>query len=185
MSDHGFGSRVDGLIERAGRGLAARASRRGFLGRLGSLLLGGAGLPLLPVARARAQEARVPRPDESGLEGAVGDPKSCDYWRHCAIDGFLCSCCGGSQDACPPGTEMAMVTWIGTCRNPGDGKDYVISYNDCCGTSLCGRCLCNRNEGDLPVYVQPKSNDINWCVGGTSKAYHCSTARVIGLATES
>ena len=50
---------------------------------------------------------------------------------------------------CPPGTDMSPVTWIGTCHNPSDGKDYVISYNDCCGKSSCGRCFCNRNERDI------------------------------------
>ena len=53
---------------------------------------------------------------------------------------------------------MSRVTWIGTCRHPGDGKDYIISYNDCCGKSFCGRCQCNRNEGEKPVYVTPKNN---------------------------
>jgi methylamine dehydrogenase light chain len=64
-----------------------------------------------------------------------------------------------------------------------DGKDYIISYNDCCGKSSCGRCLCNRNEGDKPVYQPFQSNDINWCAGSSADiAYHCSTAVVLGLA---
>src|SRR4030042_602440 len=78
--------------------------------------------------------------------------------------GFL-ACCGGTHTSCPPGTEMSRVTWIGTCRHPVDGKDYIVSYNDCCGNSFCGRCMCNRNEGDRPVYIAGKSNDINWCMG--------------------
>jgi methylamine dehydrogenase light chain len=32
----------------------------------------------------------------SGLDQDPGDQASCDYWRYCAIDGFLCSCCGGT-----------------------------------------------------------------------------------------
>src|SRR5262249_50472826 len=139
---------IDRVVERSARGLARRTSRRGFLSRLGTMLVGGAALPLLPVARAAEEPARVPVPDDAKLSGDVGDPKSCQYWRHCAIDGFLCSCCGGSQSACPPGTEMSPITWIGTCRNPGDGKDYVISYNDCCGATLCMRCRCTRTEGE-------------------------------------
>ncbi len=86
---------------------------------------------------------------------------------------------------CPPGTDMSPVTWIGTCHNPGDGKDYVISYNDCCGKSSCGRCFCNRNEGDKPLYQPGQSNDYNWC-SGNGKAnipYHCSTARIVGTAS--
>src|SRR5439155_1574869 len=122
-------------------------------------------------------------PDDAALHGEVGDPKSCNYWRHCAIDGFLCACCGGSQNTCPPGTEMSPLTWIGTCRNPGDGKDYIISYNDCCGQSLCMRCRCTRTEGERPVYLTMKNNDLLWCFGTQSRAVNCSVAVVLGVAT--
>jgi methylamine dehydrogenase light chain len=171
---------LDSVAERSTRSLSRRTSRRSVLGSLGAMLLGASALPLLPVARgARAAEA-----SGNSKPADVNDPSSCDYWRHCAIDGFACSCCGGSQNACPPGTEMSLVTWVGTCHNPADGKHYAISYNDCCGKSACGRCFCNRNERDTPLYVPFQSNDYNWC-SGSSKAnipYHCSTARVVGEA---
>ena len=77
---------------------------------------------------------------------------------------------------------MSPVTWIGTCRNPGDGRDYLVSYNDCCGKGYCGRCFCNRNEGDRPIYYPHRSNDINWCAGASTNVYHCSTAIVLGVA---
>ena len=176
---------LDRLVERSARGVARRTSRRSFLTRLGTLLVGGAALPLLPVARGAEESARVPVPDDKLLTGDVGDPKSCHYWRHCAIDGFLCACCGGSPNACPPGTEMSPITWIGTCRNPGDGKDYVISYNDCCGATLCMRCRCQRTEGERPVYYTSKNNDLLWCFGTKSRAVHCSVAIVLGQATQS
>ena len=169
----------DQITERFSRGVARRTSRRGLLGLLGGSVVGAASIPLLPVARAagggQPQAADVPDP---------GDDTTCEYWRYCAIDGFLCTCCGGSINTCPPGTEMSPITWIGTCLNPADGKSYVISYNDCCGKVGCGNCLCNRNEGDRPMYNPPKSNDINWCLGTQSAIYNCSTAIVIGLAVE-
>ena len=170
---------LDSVAERSTRSLSRRTSRRSILGSLGTMLLGASVLPLLPVARgARAAEGNSANP------AGVNDPSSCEYWRHCAIDGFACSCCGGSQSACPPGTEMSLVTWVGTCHNPADGKDYAISYNDCCGKSPCGRCLCNRNERDTPLYVPFQSNDYNWCSGSskTNIPYHCSTARIVGEA---
>lgn len=177
---------IDELSESAVRGIARRTSRRGFIARLGSVLGGAAAIPLLPVARARASDGERPAaPDDAALSGSAGDPTSCDYWRHCAIDGYLCACCGGSATACPPGTVASPITWVGTCRNPADGMDYIISYNDCCGKSGCGRCYCNRNEGDKPVHNPPLSNDINWCAGSTGDiAYHCSLAVVLGVATE-
>jgi methylamine dehydrogenase light chain len=165
---------LDSLTENSTRQVAKRTSRRGFLGLLGGFLVGISALPLLPVARGKTAE----KPNSSQ------DPTSCDYWRHCAIDGYLCGCCGGSQNSCPPGTTQSAVTWVGTCHNPADGRDYVVSYNDCCGKSTCGRCLCNRNERDTPLYVPFESNDYNWC-SGSSEAnipYNCSTARIVGVA---
>jgi len=177
---------LDAISEGSTRALARRTSRRSLLAGLGALLLGAAAVPLLPVARGAAPAPAEPRPGAGKAAAGAdpGDPASCDYWRHCAIDGWLCSCCGGSQSMCPPGTDMSAVTWIGTCHNPGDGKDYVISYNDCCGKSPCGRCFCNRNERDTPLFQPGQSNDYNWC-SGNSKAnipYHCSTARIVGAA---
>jgi methylamine dehydrogenase light chain len=174
---------IDRWFGAMSREVARRSSRRGFLARVATVLVGGAAYPLLPVARAHAA-ARAPAPGEPDPSAPAGDPADCQYWRHCAIDGFLCGCCGGSQHACPPGTSQSPVTWIGTCRNPADGKDYIISYNDCCGKNLCGLCFCHRNEGDKPIYFPARSNDINWCFGTTSVVYNCSTAIVLGVATE-
>src|SRR5262249_61095853 len=126
---------IDRLVEQASRQLARRTSRRNVLARLGLALVGGSMMPLLPVARA-ADDGRPSVPDDAQLSGEAGDPKSCNYWRHCAIDGFLCSCCGGSQRACPPRTQMSPVTRIGTCRHPGDGEAYRISHNDRRGGAL-------------------------------------------------
>jgi len=133
----------------------ARTSRRSFLTRLGTALAG--------TRRCRSCRWRARRPNRARrcpttrrCTARWATRRAASYWRHCAIDGFLCSCCGGSQNACPPGTEMSPLTWIGTCRNPGDGKDYIISYNDCCGQSLCMRCRCTRTEGERPLYLTMK-----------------------------
>lgn len=106
---------LDLLFERSTRRVADTTSRRKLLSRLGSLMVVGAALPLLlPIDRtSKALAAEAPK------AGDPGDPTSCDYWRYCSIDGFLCSCCGGTVTACPPGAEVSQITWIGTCRNPG------------------------------------------------------------------
>ena len=171
-------TRLDWLAERMARRAARGLSRRSFFGRLGTVVTVSTVAPLLPVARVAA-EVR-PNPAQPGEKG---DPQSCDYWRYCAIDGFLCACCGGSASSCPPGTEASPITWVGTCLNPVDGKNYVISYNDCCGKAACGRCTCNRNEEDTPVYQPSTSNDLNWCLGTQAGVvYNCSTAVVLGAA---
>ncbi|MDI9348320.1 MAG: methylamine dehydrogenase light chain [Methylacidiphilales bacterium] len=169
---------LDKLFEKSSRSVAQKSSRRSMFKKIGTALVGGAMLPLLPVYRANAETEQPKAPQE------VGDPSTCEYWRYCAIDGFLCQCCGGTYNSCPPGTEMSTITWIGTCRNPVDGRNYIISYNDCCGKTQCATCLCQRDEGDRPIYRFDKSNDYNWCLGSTSTVYHCSTAVLIGLAIE-
>lgn len=174
----------DRMIETALRGVAKRSSRRGVLSGLGAAIFGVGALPLLPVARAAPPGGAGGVGATTGNPQDPGDPTSCDYWRYCAIDGFICSCCGGSPSTCPPGTEMAALTWIGTCTNPADGRKYVISYNDCCGVSSCGNCLCNRNEADRPMVRPQANNDTNWCVGSQSSIYNCSTAVIIGIATD-
>jgi len=182
--------RFDVLAERLSRRLAQRTSRRGFIGVLGGLLAGSATLPLLPIARG-AEAPPPPHPNDgqrapqnTGNPQDPGDPASCDYWRYCAIDGSLCTCCGGTVNACPPGSQMSPITWIGTCENPADQRHYIISYNDCCGGAACGRCPCHKNEGDRPVTRPSANNEITWCFGTQSQAYTCSTARILGVAIQ-
>lgn len=162
---------LDKTFEAVSRHTARMSSRRGVVAGVGAVLIGAGAFPLLPVSRVRGEE----------IENDPGDPKSCDYWRYCAIDGFLCSCCGGTHTSCPPGTVMSPITWVGTCLNPADNTHYIISYNDCCGKSGCGRCSCVRNEGDQPAYLPQASNNINWCAGSSADiVYNCSTAIIVG-----
>lgn len=175
---------LDSVTTGSIRFLAARTSRRSFLGRFGVMIAGMGALPLLPMARASAQTPFPPptaTPEVSGVDDIeeMGNPESCDYWRYCAFSGSLCSCCGGTMTSCPPGSETATIAWVGSCYNPTDGRNYLISYNDCCGKGSCG-CGCSRSEGDRPVYFPSKSNNILWCFGANSHAYHCTLALVIG-----
>ncbi|HEY3785365.1 MAG TPA: methylamine dehydrogenase light chain [Steroidobacteraceae bacterium] len=168
---------LDRVFESSARSLAKRTSRRSLLGSLGRILTGVALLPLLPIDRsARAQTAGgAAKPDSN-------NPQSCEYWRYCAIDGFLCSCCGGSSHSCPPGTQPSPITWIGTCHNPNDSRHYIVSYNDCCGKVSCGDCFCNRNENEKPMYRLSRNNDVNWCMANTEADYHCSVSVILGVA---
>ncbi len=186
--------RLDRLFEKSSRSLAQRTSRRGFLGLLGQALTGSLLLPLLPIDRVhRTAAAATPQPAGAAAAGgatkpghgaAIDDPHSCEYWKYCAIDGFLCSCCGGSSHSCPPGTAMSPITWIGTCHHPGDGRDYLVSYNDCCGKTSCGNCECNRNEREKPLYRLSRNNDVNWCMANSDSNYHCSVSVILGLAEQ-
>ena len=172
---------IDRFFEQSARRVAHSTSRRNALVKFGSWVVAGTALPLiLPVDRSGGNAHAA----EPGTPGDPGDPKSCDYWRYCSIDGFLCTCCGGTINACPPGTSPSEVTWVGTCHNPGDGRDYVIAYNDCCGKQACGQCGCNRNDSEQPLYRPFNNNDINWCLGAEEMNYNCTIATIRGVAGE-
>lgn len=169
---------VDRITTGSSRVLARHTSRRSFLGRTGAFMAGLAAFPMLPVYR----EVQAALPEHDSVVDEMGDPNSCEYWRYCAFSGAICGCCGGTATTCPPGSEVASVAWVGTCHNPADGQDYLISYNDCCGKSSCGRCRCSRSEGEKPVYFPSKANTVLWCFGADSHAYHCTLGLVIGKA---
>jgi methylamine dehydrogenase light chain len=166
----------DSHLEKIARRLAMSTSRRGMLSRIGKLMVGSAAMfPVLPIDRAlRFAEAEA---------APMEDDTKCDYWKYCSFDGFLCGCCGGSPHECPPGTEASKVSWVGTCHNPKDGKNYLVSYNDCCGRTTCGRCACNSNVRERPAYEMNIHNDINWCMANNSSTvYHCTVSLVVGNA---
>jgi methylamine dehydrogenase light chain len=169
---------LDRRMESSSRSLATQQSRRSFMGRLGAGLVGAAALPLLPVSRVA--QAAGPAATEGGAQW--NDPKSCEYWAYCATAGWLCTACGGTSSQCPPGSEMSPIAWVGTCKNPGDGKSYVVSYHDCCGKSQCGSAVCERSEGATARYRLQRSNSVTWCFGGVSSTYHCTISRLLAVA---
>lgn len=168
---------LDDASEKVARRTAQAVGRRSFLATLGIAMLGTTLAPILPFDRTLGRAAAQPRP-----EGDDGDIAECDYWRYCALDGYLCSECGGGLAQCPPGSQVSLVSWIGTCHNPNDGRQYLVSYNDCCGGGGCANpTFCFSSEGERPGYRMGLYNDINWCMANDAKGYHCTVAAVVGL----
>lgn len=169
---------LDRFTERRVRRAAQLTSRRSAVAKVGAALVGTAVLPMLPFDRSGRAHAQ-----HGGASGPTSDdPMACEYWRNCSLDGFLCGCCGGSITSCPPGSTVSKVSWVGTCRNPKDGTDYLVSYNDCCGKTACARCLCNFNERERPGYRMGLFNDINWCMANTQTMYHCTVSVIVGVS---
>lgn len=169
----------DKFGDRFTRGVANRTSRRSLLARLGAVVVAAPVFPLLPNER-KAQAAEL---TEFQKKAQTKDDKECNYWRYCAIDGSLCTCCGGGVHTCPPGTSPSLTSWVGTCYNPDDKRSYLIAYHDCCGSSACGQCRCDNTEAAMPTYRPQGNNEIIWCFGTSSMQYHCSTAALVGVAT--
>jgi methylamine dehydrogenase light chain len=170
---------VDRITERKARKAAQVHGRRSFVGRLGMAMVGGAILPMLPFDRS-ARAAEVGDGHKHG--DASQDSSSCEYWRLCALDGYRCGCCGGTDTSCPPGTEPSKVSWVGTCFNPADKRQYLVSYSDCCGKGTCGNCQCSNSHGERPGYKLGIHNDINWCMANSNTMINCTTATVVGAA---
>src|SRR5258708_1417017 len=97
---------LDRAFEKSARSLAKRTSRRSLLASIGQILTGAALLPLLPIDRtARAQTPKPPGSpptpaSTAGVAKPTADEQNCEYWKFCAIDGFLCACCGGTSTSC-------------------------------------------------------------------------------------
>ena len=128
-SEKSFETRLEGGL----RQLAGRTSRRGLLSRLGLALVAAPVFPVLPVSRASAKDRSGQAKTAFARHAQTSDDTQCDYWRYCAIDGSLCTCCGGSLHTCPPGTEPSPTTWVGTCINPDDSRAYLVAYRDRAG----------------------------------------------------
>jgi methylamine dehydrogenase light chain len=164
---------IDKFVEGVTRDIGQRSSRRSFLAKAGAILVGAAAIPLLPINRvAQAANKNTSQPGET----------DCDYWRYCSTDGNLCTCCGGSMTQCPPGSEPSVVSWIGTCLNPADGRSYLVSYNDCCGMAKCNRCYCGNSVRERPAYHLTLNNDINWCMANDPSSYSCTLSTIVGVA---
>lgn len=173
--------RFDEMVESFTRGIAQRTSRRSFLARLGVVAGGSALLPLLPVDRRGTGGGNVAHAIPSqGWTPQTVDESACNYWRHCALDGQICACCGGGLTSCPPGTTLSPSSWVASCVNPEDGESYLIAYRDCCGKTICPRCGCYNTEGVLPMYRPEFSSDIIWCFGVEGSSYHCTMQPIVG-----
>src|SRR6202158_2183359 len=176
------GAALEAWRPRPPRAVAQGTSGRGFLGSLGKALVAGMMIPLLPINRV-VEQAQAAMGAEGSAEGDGSDLTSCDYWRYCGFDGYLCSCCGGALTSCPPGTVASPTSWVETWQHPTDGKEYIIAYRDCCGKDVCNRCFCDNNKGQVPIYRPQLDNDIIWCFGAKNFAYHCTTAIRLGAKT--
>ncbi|PEQ12877.1 methylamine dehydrogenase (amicyanin) light chain [Novosphingobium sp. PC22D] len=173
---------LDSSCERLLRRYAGRTSRRTLISRIGAALVAAPVFPLLPYDRAYAKDRSEQARTRFARNAQTSDDTKCDYWRYCAIDGSLCTCCGGGIHTCPAGTEPSPTTWVGTCINPDDNRAYLIAYRDCCGTAACGQCGCDNTDRETETYRPQTNNDIIWCFGVSSQEYHCSTAVLIGEA---
>ncbi len=103
---------IDRLTERTVRQVAHNHGRRSLITRLGVALVGGAALPMLPFDRSGLLGVGTaqPRAPSQTKSEPRDDPTKCEYWRYCAFDGYLCTCCGGNITSCPPGTEASKVS---------------------------------------------------------------------------
>jgi len=163
---------LDKRTETRMRRSADVAGRRSALAKIGGVLVGSALMPVLPFDRSLGV----------AFAGDAVAETSCDYWRYCALDGTLCNTSGGTLTSCPAGSEASKVSWIGTCRNPADNKDYLVSYNDCCGKAeVNGGTFCFTNKAERPGYLMGLHNDINWCMANENKGYHCTVAVLVGM----
>lgn len=179
-SSQGFGEQQpwgDGdFVERVVGSIAAQHTRRSFLGRVGTWLVGLTGVSVLtslPLNRAFASNHTI---QYNGT-----DPRQCNYWRNCNLSGRLCADCpNGGMTTCPPGSELGAEFWYGCCEDPTSGKTYMIAYQDCCGLSGCGRnCTSYDQREPYNSQVGSQTNDVLWCQTTANQSYTCTLVPIV------
>jgi hypothetical protein len=136
-------SEFDSLTEKGTRYLVHKTTRRSFLTRLGKVILAavaGGTLPLLPVDR----QVEI-------VEAA--DPNCNKWWMCGAYVDRTCSCACGTG-GCPSGTTTGSA-WYSCCYDPSISYGRLISYYDCCGSSLpscCSNSGCECYNGSPAIW---------------------------------
>jgi len=148
-------SSFDHRLARALDEFAQQRSRRGFLAKVGRLVLGIVGASVVSVLPVEQISREVAATTCGGV-----------YCGFCGTKCCSSAPCGGGQGVCPPGTTQGGY-WTRCCPPGGGGNLY--RYRDCCGGSVscghCGQC----HDG----CVQPA-----WCSG--LGAYRCTIVQSLG-----
>ena len=166
--------RFDKAVEANVRSSARQFGRRSFLATTGTALA--------RRRRRRARPALRPARQRRRAGGGHGRPlRLLAALRHRRLP---LRAVGRLDQDLPAGVVARRRSrWVGTCANPDDGKNYLISYNDCCGKpAVHAAVFCNNNKGERPGYRMGLYNDINWCMANADKGYHCTVSVVMGLA---
>ena len=175
---HGRGVVVDGT--RAPRSLArdaaragsrARTSRRSFLARLGARA--GRRRARCRCFRSRAHAPPTPRaarPTSPASTGDAGDPTSCDYWRHCAIDGFLCSCCGGTQNGVSAGhRDVARHLDRHLPQSRPTARTTSSRTTTAAGRASAGAATATATKATPGLRARRRATTSIWCFGTKSR----------------
>ncbi|MDH4117634.1 MAG: twin-arginine translocation signal domain-containing protein [Acidimicrobiia bacterium] len=150
------------LVDRAGRFLEARTSRRGFLRRAA----------IVGSALAAAPAAYILKPG-SAYSAVVRTPGNCPSGSRCADGGYTQFCCTlTGVNTCPPGSMIAgwwRAEGSGYC---GGGSRYYMD----CNTASCGTCGCGGSGTCSPECAGTScrcanNNCSNWKVGCTRFRY--------------
>jgi len=101
---------------------------------------------------------------------------SCSQWHRCGMCGCLCSCLGGSDSACPAGTQPGAQAWWACCSS--GGNLWLVRYLDCCGPrdrrpACPSGCSCNQNNS-----CERYPSNQNWCPNPSTRAAYCTRAQV-------
>jgi len=112
-----------------------------------------------------------------GTASLFADPpstnaQSCSDWFRCGMAGCLCSCRGGSDSRCPPGTVNGTSAWYACCYDRARNKVFFVRYTDCCSNTqppACpSGCFCSQS-------AQP-----SWC-GSAGTYVVCTRAVLVGV----
>lgn len=157
-------SEARSLEERLCLAWSRKLSRKGFVVRLGKVVLRAVGISFvsaLPVNRIW-QFAEGTNP-----------PGGCQTWSLCGIFGTSCcsSCTGGGGiSSCPSCATRGTSFWNACCVQSCCDDCYSINYYDCCSSITCS---CPSSPTGPCFYCQNNNQQPAWCDSGK---YVCTVA---------
>jgi len=104
---------------------------------------------------AGAQPTPTPNPN---------DDLTCDYWKYWRSTATCVRAAAAVLTTARPARRPRPPRGL-YVRHPADGKDYIVSYRDCCGKPRAGDCLCTNTVGEMPLYRTQLDSDLIWCFG--------------------
>ena len=176
----------DSWFERSARGVAQHSSRRSAMAKLGKVLVGSAMLPLLPsiAPRMRPMRHRARRLRPAARDGGKRRSDELRLLEILRDRRLAVQLLRRHVEQLPTGHDAFADHVDRHVPQSARRFDYIVSYNDCCGKTSCGKCFCNRNEREKPLYKLSLNNDINWCMANGNSNYHCSVSVLLGAAKQ-
>ena len=170
---------IDRLSERRVRKVAQSTSRRSAVAKLGSMLVGGAILPMLPFDRSLAPPSMATWREE----WRSAELRLLAQLRHRWLPVRVLR---RNVTACPPGTEISRSPGSAPAATRWTRGTTSSRTTTAAERAAAAAAAATATRATDPCLTRPpRATTSNWCHGTSNNVYNCSMAVVIGLGLAS